>query len=109
MKKFFTLIRVLNRDGDVSLTNLLVLIMVVSSFFGTVPTIVFLSVAGMYVSSRWINFLRGQVVDKATLNLLKNQEALQKQINEINAKLTGLHVKAGIKGADSGITQLRRF
>ena len=99
MKKciqFLTKVRVLNYEGNLSITNVLVYFLVISSFFWPVSIIFASIVVVLYGFGRFLNFKRGQAVDDAVKQLLDNQITQAKQIKDLKDQITSLSLKAGI-------------
>jgi len=105
--KFF---RLVDKDGVLSLTNILVYVLVAGIFFGWLNVYFGISVVVLYGVGRWLNFKRGQIVDLAMRTVIENQTSLQTQLNEQKNKITSLSMKAGLQeGSAANLVGTRRF
>jgi len=110
IKSVLTNLRLLNSEGQLSITNILVYTLIASSFYFSINPVFGTIVIVLYGFGRFLNFKRGQVVEGAIKTLLSNQKIQQQEINQIKDKITGISVKAGITGSASELkTSLRRF
>jgi len=110
MRRALQVIRILNKDGNVSIASLAMYTVVVLGIFNWIYFVVGTPVVLLYGITRWINFKRGQVVDAAMRKLLENQASLQTQLNEQKDKITSLSIKAGLLNSNVAIpTNIRRF
>jgi len=105
MKTFFNFIRILDEDGKLSITNIFMYVLVLSTFISfSINPIIAIGTFVLYGFGRFLNFKRGQAVTGAMKTLFDNQVKMQQQIKEMGDRMTAVQMKAGI--SQSGLTDL---